>query len=62
MLWQGDSWGDHDRDISTKQSNAKIFKIHYDLFMDVKKSNFLEDHFKLSNFSLKIYNVNAGNH
>ena len=39
-----------------------MFKIHYDLFMDVKKSNFLEDHFKLSNFSLKIYNVNAANH
>ena len=26
-----------------------------------KKSNFLENHFKLSGFSLKIYNVNAGN-
>ena len=30
--------------------------------MDIKKSNFLEDQFKLSNFSLKIYNVNAANH
>ena len=29
--------------------------------MDKKKSNFLEDRFKLSSFSLKIYNVNAGN-
>ena len=29
--------------------------------MDIKKSNFLEDRFKLSSFSLKIYNVNAGN-
>ena len=27
----------------------------------IKKSNFLEDRFKLSGFSLKIYNVNAGN-
>ena len=27
--------------------------------MDIKKSNFLED--RLSSFSLKIYNVNAGN-
>ena len=25
--------------------------------MDVKKSNFLEDRFKLSSFSLKVYNV-----
>ena len=30
--------------------------------MDIKKSNFLEDRFKLSSFSLKIYNENAGNH
>ena len=37
------------------------FKIHYDFFMDIKKSNFLEDRFKLSSFSLKIFNVNAGN-
>ena len=39
------------------------FKIHYDFFMDIKKSNFLEDRFisKLSSLSLKIYNVNAGN-
>ena len=37
------------------------FKIHYDFFMDIKKSNFLEDRFELSSFSLKIYNVNAGN-
>ena len=29
--------------------------------MGIKKSNFLEDRFKLSSFSLKIYNVNAGN-
>ena len=29
--------------------------------MDIKKSNFLEDRFNLSSFSLKIYNVNAGN-
>ena len=29
--------------------------------MDMKKSNFLEDRFELSSFSLKIYNVNAGN-
>ena len=29
--------------------------------MDIKKSKFLEDRFKLSSFSLKIYNVNAGN-
>ena len=29
--------------------------------MDIKKSNFLEDRFELSSFSLKIYNVNAGN-
>ena len=28
--------------------------------MDIKKTNFLEDRFKLSSFSLKIYNVNAG--
>ena len=29
--------------------------------MDITKSNFLEDRFKLSSFSLKIYEVNAGN-
>ena len=29
--------------------------------MDIKKSNFLKDRFKLSSFSLKICNVNAGN-
>ena len=29
--------------------------------MEIKKSNFLEDRFKLSSFSLKIYNVNADN-
>ena len=29
--------------------------------MDIKKSNFLEDYFELSSFSLKIYNVNAVN-
>ena len=28
--------------------------------MDIKKSNFLEDRFKLPSFILKIYNVNAG--
>ena len=27
--------------------------------MDIKTSNFLEDHFKLSSFSLKIDSVNA---
>ena len=27
--------------------------------MDIKKSNFLEDRFELSSFSLKIYNVSA---
>ena len=37
------------------------FKLHYDFFMDIKKSNFLEDRFELSSFSLKIYNVKAGN-
>ena len=29
--------------------------------MDLTKSNFLEDRFKLSSFSLRIYEVNAGN-
>ena len=29
--------------------------------MDIKKSNSIEDRFKLSGFSFKIYNVNAGN-
>ena len=29
--------------------------------MDIKKSNLLEDRSKLSSFSLKIYNVSAGN-
>ena len=29
--------------------------------MDIKKRNFLKDHFKLSSFSLKIYIVTAGN-
>ena len=29
--------------------------------MDIKKSNFSEDRFELSSFSLKFYNVNAGN-
>ena len=29
--------------------------------MYIKKSKFLEDRFKLSGFSLKIYNVNVGN-
>ena len=28
--------------------------------MDIKKSNLLEGRFELSSFSLKIYNVNAG--
>ena len=37
------------------------FKIHNDFFMDIKKSSFLEDRFNLSSFSLKIFNVNAGN-
>ena len=31
------------------------------LLMDINKSNFLEDRYKLSSFSLKVYNVNAGN-
>ena len=30
--------------------------------MDIKKRNSLEDRFKLFGLSLKIYNVNAGNH
>ena len=29
--------------------------------MDTKKSDLLEDHFELSIFGLKIYNVNVGN-
>ena len=29
--------------------------------MNIKKSNFLEDRFKLSSLSPKSYNVNAGN-
>ena len=29
--------------------------------MDIKKSKLLEDRFGLPSFSLKIYNVNAGN-
>ena len=29
--------------------------------MDIKKNNILEHRFKLFSFSLKIYNVNAGN-
>ena len=29
--------------------------------MAIKKKKLLEDRFKLSSFSLKIYNVNAGN-
>ena len=29
--------------------------------MDIEKNNFLKDRFKLSCFSLKIYNLNAGN-
>ena len=29
--------------------------------MDTKKSDSLEDHFELPSFSLKIYNMNAGN-
>ena len=37
------------------------FKLHYDFFIDIKKRNFLEDRFELSSFSLKLYNVNAGN-
>ena len=35
--------------------------LRFTVFMDIKKSNFLEDRFELSSFSLKIYNVNAGN-
>ena len=35
--------------------------MHYDFFMDIKKSKFLEDRFKLFSFSLKIFNVDAGN-
>ena len=41
--------------------NAINFKLHYDFFIDIKKCNFLEHRFELSSFSLKIYNVNAGN-
>ena len=29
--------------------------------MGIKKNKFLEDRFKLSSFSLRMYNVNAGN-
>ena len=29
--------------------------------MAIKKNKFLEDRFKLSSFSLRIYNVNVGN-
>ena len=29
--------------------------------MAIKKTKFLEDRFKLSSFSLRIYNVNVGN-
>ena len=29
--------------------------------MDIKKSNFLEDRFRMFGFGLKLYNVNAGN-
>ena len=61
LLWQGDSWGHRDRDIWTKWSNAINFKTHNDFFMDIKKSNVLKDRFKLSSFSLNIYNVIAGN-
>ena len=62
LLWQSDSLGDRDRDIWTKYSNAINFKRHYDFFIDIKKRNSLEDRFKLFGLSLKIYNVNAGNH
>ena len=44
-----------------KVINAINFKIHYDFFMDIKRSNILEHRLQLSSFSLKIYNVNAGN-
>ena len=40
---------------------SSILKYIYYFFMDIKKSNLLEDRSKLSSFSLKIYNVNAGN-
>ena len=30
--------------------------------MDIKKTKFLKDRFKLSSFSVNIYNVIAGNH
>ena len=49
-----------DRNIWIKYSKAIIFKIHDDFFKDIKESNSFEDRFKLSSFSLKIYNV-AGN-
>ena len=48
-------------DLDKITGDAINFKIHYGFFMDIKKSNVLEDRFKLSSFSLKIYNVNAGN-
>ena len=35
------------------QNNAINFKNHYDFFMDIKRSKFLEDGCKLSSFSLK---------
>ena len=46
--------------IWTKYSRATNFKIQYNFFMDIKKSNFLENCFKLFYFSLKIFNENAG--
>ena len=39
----------------------EILKYIRDFFVDIKKSNFLKDRFKLSSFGLKMYNVTAGN-
>ena len=38
-----------------------MLKYSSTISLSIKKSNFLEDRFKLSGFSLKIYNVDAGN-
>ena len=38
-----------------------MLKYSSTISLSIKKSNFLEDRFKLSGFSLKTYNVNAGN-
>ena len=38
-----------------------MLKYSSTISLSIKKSNFLEDRLKLSGFSLKIYNVDAGN-